>query len=256
MTSDAGGDARAGPAAPSRRQRVHDATTEEIKGVARQLMRDGGTSSLNLRAVAREMGMTPSALYRYFPSRDAILTALVTDAYDAVGQAVEQAVADAPRDRTATAILAAVHTFRRWAVGNPQEFALVYGTPVPGYEAPREETLEAAMRTSEVLLGQLEWAVEQDMVRLPPEDAVPPALRGPVLEVARHRGHDLTPAGATVAMQFWIVLLGVLCAEVFGHVPPALRENGEAFFDHTMRRALVAIGLDPAAVDAAVSPPG
>jgi AcrR family transcriptional regulator len=218
-------------------------------------MRDEGTSSLNLRAIAREMGMTPSALYRYFPSRDAILTALVADAYDAVGEAVEQAVAAAPRDRTVTALLAGVHTFRRWAVEHPQEFGLIYGTPVPGYEAPPEETQEAAMRTSEVLLSQLEWAVEQGMVRLPPENALPATLRGPVLDIAEHKGHDLTPAGAAVAMQFWIVLLGALCAEVFGHMPPALRENGATFFDHTMRRALVAIGVEAAAVDAAVSPP-
>src|SRR5664279_568229 len=96
----------------SRRQRLHDATTEEIKAVARDLMTREGTASLNLRAIAREMGMTPSALYRYFPSRDAILTALITDAYDAVGEAVEQAIDNAPDDDTSTAMLAGIHTFR------------------------------------------------------------------------------------------------------------------------------------------------
>ena len=116
----------------SRRQRLRDATTEEIKQVARDLMAREGTSSLNLRAIARAMGITPSALYRYFPSRDAILTALITDAYDAVGDSVEDAIAAAPVDRTSTAILAGVHAFRRWALDHPQEFSLIYGGPVPG----------------------------------------------------------------------------------------------------------------------------
>ena len=242
------------PRASLRRQRLRDATAEEIKAVARRLMASEGTSSLNLRAVAREMGMTPSALYRYFPSRDAILTALIADAYDAVGEAVEEAVAAAPQDRTVSAMLAAVHTFRRWAVEHPQEFGLIYGTPVPGYEAPEEETLAAAMRTGEVLLTQLEWGIREGIVRLPPDDSIPDDLREAVRDVAAHKGHDLSPAGAAVAMQFWLVLLGALSAEVFGHAPPALIAKGEAFFDHTMRRALVAIGVDPAAVDAAVSP--
>src|SRR4051794_35102540 len=129
----------------SRRQRQRDATVEEIKSVARDLMAREGTSSLNVRAVAREMGMTASALYRYFSNRDAILTALIRDAYDAVGEAVENALAQAPRDRSATAVLAGLHAFRRWALDHPQEYGLIYGTPVPGYEAPPEETEEAAM---------------------------------------------------------------------------------------------------------------
>jgi AcrR family transcriptional regulator len=223
-----------------------------------------GTSSLNLRAVAREMGMTPSALYRYFPSRDAILTALITDAYDAVGEAVERAVEEAQAREaeageaaqgTVTSMLAAVHTFRRWAVDHPQEFGLIYGSPVPGYEAPEEETVDAAMRTSHVLLTQLERGVAQGLVRLPDDETVPPELREAVLHVAAHKGHDLTVAGAAVAMQFWLVLLGALSAEVFGHVPAALVQQGEAFFDHTMRQALLAIGVERSAVERAVSPP-
>jgi len=103
--------------------------------VARDLMARDGNSSLNLRAVAREMGITPSALYRYYPSRDAILTALIVEAYDQVGEAVEHAIGAAPADRTATRILAGVHAFRRWAVDHPHEFGLIYGTPVPGYRA-------------------------------------------------------------------------------------------------------------------------
>lgn len=241
----------------SRRQRLHDATTEEIKAVARDLMTREGTASLNLRAIAREMGMTPSALYRYFPSRDAILTALITDAYDAVGEAVEQSVVDAPADRTATGILAAVHAFRRWALEHPQEYGLIYGTPVPGYEAPVEDTMEAAMRTNAALLGLLAQAVEMGMIRLPTPESIPEPLRDMLTEMATHEGKaqlNLPLPGWAVAMQFWVVLYGAINAEVFGHMPPPVLDHAAEFFDHTMRRALAVMGVDQTCIDAGVSP--
>jgi len=242
----------------SRRQRQRDATVEEIKSVARGLMAREGTSSLNLRAVAREMGMTASALYRYFPSRDAILTALITDAYDAVGEAVETAVATAPQDRTATAMLAALHAFRRWALDHPQEFGLIYGTPVPGYEAPADETLEAAMRTNVAMLGELLRALQNGIFTPPPDELIPPPVFDVLCEMVLHEHKaDLgLPAGVwALAMQFWVMLLGAINAEVFGHLPRPLRDVGGSFFDYTVRRALVVTGVAAEAVDAATSPP-
>jgi AcrR family transcriptional regulator len=239
----------------TRRQRLRDATSEEIKTVARDLMAREGTSSLNLRAIAREMGMTPSALYRYYPSRDAILTALITDAYDSVGEAVERAIDEAREDHACTPILAGVHTFRRWALEHPQEYGLIYGSPVPGYEAPPEETMGPAMRTSLALLELLRRAIAKGILRLPSEDALPQDLREVMRAMAAEKAHaELTPASWAMAMQFWVVLHGLLSAEVFGHLPGPLVEHGELFFDVTVRRALVAIGVDPQAVADSVSP--
>jgi AcrR family transcriptional regulator len=240
----------------SRRQRQHDATVDEIKTVARTLMAREGTGSVNLRAVAREMGMTASALYRYFPSRDAILTALVRDAYDAVGDAVEQAVATAPQDRTATAILAGVHAFRRWALDHPQEYGLIFGTPVPGYEAPESETTEPAMRTPFILLSELIRAVRNGVITPPPDDQLPGDVCAAVtaLAASEHRaGLGLPPSVWAIAMQFWLVLLGAITAEVFGHLPEPLRAG--AFFDFTMRRTLAVMGVHTPAIAAAQSPP-
>jgi len=241
----------------SRRQRLHEATAEEIKAVARGLMAREGTSSLNLRAVAREMGMTASALYRYFPSRDAILTALITDAFDAVGEAVEKATIEAPMDGTCTRILAGVHAFRRWALEHPQEYGLIYGTPVPGYEAPADPTMDAAMRTNAVLLGELARALEMGFIRLPPDESIPESLRGMLHEMATHEQKaelGLPVAGWAVAMQFWVVLYGAINAEVFQQMPPMVLEHSADFFDHTMRRALAVMGVDQACIDAAASP--
>ncbi len=237
----------------SRRQRLRDATTEEIKQVARDLMAREGTSSLNLRAIARAMGITPSALYRYFPSRDAILTALITDAYDAVGDSVEDAIAAAPVDRTSTAILAGVHAFRRWALDHPQEFSLIYGGPVPGYEAPPEETLPAAMRTGTAMFALLARGIDQGLLVVPADETVPEPLRSALSDFSK-AGFTLPPAAVALGLQFWVILLGVLSAEAFCHVPDVLIEHGTEFFDFTLRQALVAMGLDRDAVAAGVSP--
>ncbi len=242
------------PAEGGRRQRRHEATAEEIKQIARDLMAREGTSSLNLRAIARTMGLTPSALYRYFPSRDAILTALIVDAYDQIGETVEEAIAAAPVDPTSTAILAGVHAFRRWALEHPQEFALIYGPVVPGYEPPVYEQTPAAMRTGAALLGLLVRAMEQGLLQPPGDDSVPAALRPALVEVGQKENTDL-PVGATaLAMQFWVIVLGMLSAEVFGHLPRPLLTVSREFFDLTVRQTLLAMGIDPVAVAAGVSP--
>src|SRR6185312_17499730 len=122
--------------APSLRARVRAEMIGEIKRVALEhLARDG--SALSLRAVARDMGMVSSAVYRYFPSRDELLTALIIDAYDSVGAAAELDEADARRTDYAARWMATARAVREWAVTHPQEFALIYGSPVPGYQAPQ-----------------------------------------------------------------------------------------------------------------------
>ncbi|MBL8929603.1 MAG: TetR/AcrR family transcriptional regulator [Kineosporiaceae bacterium] len=241
----------------SRRQRRHEATAEEIRQVARELMARDGTSSLNLRAVAREMGMTPSALYRYYASRDAILTALIIEAYDQVGETVEQAIAAAPLDASSTRILAGVHAFRRWAVEHPHEFGLIYGTPVPGYEAPRTESLSAAMRTGAAMFGELVRAVDSGLLVPPDDDTVPAELHPSLRELLLDPRAELPISAVALAVQFWMVLLGALSSEVFGHKPEPLAggETGRLFFDYTIRQTLIAMGMARNAVEAGVSPP-
>ena len=126
--------------------------TDEIKAIARQHLASDG-ANLSLRAVARDLGVVSSAIYRYFASRDDLLTALILDAYNALGTAVEAAdaaVADA--DDLAGRWLAVCHAVRDWALAAPHEYALIYGSPVPGYQAP-QDTVPAATRSVTVLGG-------------------------------------------------------------------------------------------------------
>src|SRR6185437_16774203 len=117
------------------RERARAQLTREIKEEARRQLAAGGAQQLSLRAVARELGMVSSALYRYFPSRDELLTALIIDAYDALAAAAEAASAEPPDARGRWR--AACGAVRNWARAHPHEYALIYGSPVPGYQAPQ-----------------------------------------------------------------------------------------------------------------------
>lgn len=123
----------------------------EIKAVARRHLETDG-ANLSLRAVARDMGMVSSALYRYFASRDDLLTALILDAYNALGEAAEAAdAAVTGRSQLRARWLATARGIRGWALRTPAEYALLFGTPVPGYAAPAD-TITAAARTPVVLI--------------------------------------------------------------------------------------------------------
>src|SRR5215467_13783584 len=130
-------------ASQTARQRARAELTREIKEAARRQLAETGAPQLSLRAVARELGMVSSALYRYFPSRDDLLTALIIDGYEALGAAVEEAEAACVPSDLAGRYRATCRAVRAWALVHPHEYALLYGSPVPGYRAP-EETIGPA----------------------------------------------------------------------------------------------------------------
>src|SRR5262245_31282308 len=145
----------AGQAMPARagqtaRARARAELTIEIKEEARRQLAAEGAQRLSLRAVARELGMVSSALYRYFPSRDDLLTALIIDAYNALGESAEQAAAQAPPADFRGRWHACATAVRGWALAHPHEYALIYGSPVPGYQAPAE-TIAPAGRVALVI---------------------------------------------------------------------------------------------------------
>ena len=148
-------------ASQTARQRARAELTREIKEAARRQLAETGAPQLSLRAVARELGLVSSALYRYFPSRDDLLTALIIDAYDSLGEAAEAAAAANGTAGPRSGWRAVCHAIRDWARANPHEYALIYGSPVPGYQAPRD-TVGPAARVP-LALGQLvrdSWAIQ------------------------------------------------------------------------------------------------
>src|SRR5215468_4438575 len=155
------------------RERARAELTEEIKESARRQLATEGAAGLSLRAISRELGMVSSALYRYFPSRDDLLTALIIDAYNALGDAAEAAAGDFERTRDPLESWVAVfNAVRRWARASPQEYALIYGSPVVGYQAP-QTTIEPAGRVA-ILVLRLIARAHADGRLIAPDDAPEP----------------------------------------------------------------------------------
>ncbi|NBM16313.1 TetR/AcrR family transcriptional regulator [Streptomyces sp. GC420] len=221
------------------RQRAREELTREIKEEARRQLAAEGAQRLSLRAVARELGMVSSALYRYFPSRDDLLTALIIDAYNALGERAEAALASTgePRGRW-RALCGAV---RDWAREHPHEYALVYGTPVPGYRAP-EATVVPAARVGRALvevLGATTGAPVPPMSR-----ELPSVLREQMAGLAEQLGSKVDPAVLARGLAVWTQLFGMVSFELFGHLVGSA-DPADAFFAHTVEEMADFLGLPP-----------
>ena len=148
------------------RERARAEIMTAIKAEARRQLATEGAAALSLRAVARELGMVSSGIYRYVASRDELLTLLIIDAYDALGDEVEQSAKATVRRAPAARFVAAGRAIRAWAIEHPHEYALLYGSPVPGYAAP-EDTIDPASRTTLTLLGIVVDAHRRGLVECP-----------------------------------------------------------------------------------------
>lgn len=222
------------------RARARIEITAAIKDEARSQLAAEGAAKLSLRAVARELGMVSSALYRYFPSRDDLLTALIVDAYDAIGAAAEKAAAETAGQRPLDRWTAVCRAVRVWAVAHPHEYALIYGSPVPGYSAP-QDTIVPASRVGLVLIEAARSAHTGEGVALPP---LPEGLRPEAARLAADIAPDLPPALAIALVAAWSQLFGLISFEVFGHFHNIV-EDRDAFFAASARRLGQDVGLLP-----------
>ncbi|MEU2082970.1 TetR/AcrR family transcriptional regulator [Streptomyces albus] len=226
------------------RQRARGEITGAIKAEARRQLAEVGAARLSLRAVARELGMVSSALYRYFPSRDDLLTALIIDAYDALGAAAEAALAEAEAvgDSHLARWLAVCRAVRGWALAHPHEYALIYGSPVPGYAAP-SSTVEPASRAARVLLTVLRDAYEAGALREPDRDvAAPDELLEEARGLAGELGLRLPSAVVVEAVAVWSQLFGLVSFESFGQFVKVVGSR-DLFFDHAAVRLADQAGL-------------
>ncbi|MER7499685.1 TetR/AcrR family transcriptional regulator [Nonomuraea pusilla] len=223
------------------RERVRAELTREITDIARRQLATEGAGGLSLRAVAREMGMVSSAIYRYFPSRDDLLTRLIIDGYNALGEAVEQAEAPVPRGDHLGRWLAACHGLRDWAVAHPHEYALLYGSPVPGYQAPME-TVAARARDVTVLGAIVSDAHAAGALR-PVGDTPPPPAEA-AADAGNLRGLMPGVPDELVwrAITAWATLYGWVNLEVFGQLNSTV-EARQPVFEHAMRVAATTVGL-------------
>ncbi|MFD2793550.1 TetR/AcrR family transcriptional regulator [Promicromonospora vindobonensis] len=240
---------------PARTARAlaRETITREILDSARARLTTDGPAALSLRAVARDVEMVSSAVYRYFPSRDALLTALLIEAYDELGAATEAADA-AVTDRADTGArwLAAFRAVRSWCVAHPGEFGLLYGTPVPGYAAPRDTT-GPATRVVRVLVRIVGDAYAAGARAVDAPAAGPAAVPGttaPALAFIReHRlmqesdlADEALPETLRRTLMAWTALFGTISFELFGHLVGSVDDN-DAWFDDVALRLGADLGI-------------
>ncbi|HEY1644369.1 MAG TPA: TetR/AcrR family transcriptional regulator [Streptosporangiaceae bacterium] len=234
------------PAAPASagqtaRARARAELTREIKEEARRQLAAEGAQRLSLRAVARELGMVSSALYRYFPSRDDLLTALIIDAYNALGAAAEEAAAQASAGGFRRRWHACAAAARGWAIAHPHEYALIYGSPVPGYQAPAE-TIAPAGRVALVLGALVADAWQAAPAALP----APPPLPGQLAAQAKTVADIIAPGvpGPVVARALiaWTQLFGMISFELFGQLVGSA-DPADDFFGYAVDQMADLIGL-------------
>ncbi len=226
---------------PRRRDRVRGATVAEIKARAWAQIADVGAPALSLRAVAREMGMTSSALYRYFSSKEQLLTALAQDGFSSLADHLEAAEAEVEGVGVGR-FFHLVRVYRRWALDHPTEYALTFGTPVPGVEEDAPEVKDEMLRGVAVLLRVMIDGLRSGMIE-------PPGLVGPDVPALGAKlaawgcGVDeaLSPEALGACMFAWTQLHGAISLEVFGHMPPELLPADE-LFEYQMQEVLRTIG--------------
>jgi AcrR family transcriptional regulator len=244
---------------PARTARAlaREAITREILDSARARLSTEGAAALSLRAVARDVEMVSSAVYRYFPSRDALLTALLIEAYGELGDAAEAADAGvADRSDVTARWLATFRAVRTWCVTHPGEFGLLYGTPVPGYSAP-QDTVDPATRVVRVLVrivGDAYAAGARPPVaptaRVGAAAGPAPETVAPALAFITQHGlmEGTDPADSELpetvrrALMAWTELFGVISFELFGHQVGSVADP-EAWLDEVALRLAADLGM-------------
>jgi AcrR family transcriptional regulator len=221
--------------------------TARILDTARTHLAEHGAAALSLRAVARDLGMVSSAVYRYVPSRDDLLTRLITEAFDALGDAAERAEARVAREDVQGRWRATCRAVRKWALTHPHEYALVFGTPVPGYEAP-EATTGPAWRVPRVLVRLLADLVATDpgSARRLPTQPAPPAARRAVRPLRAETPATVPDDLLLTGVLAWTGLFGLVSFELFGHLHGVVDERPslrQAFFDTEVDRLAGLLGL-------------
>lgn len=264
------------------RERLRAELTAEIITTARRHLAERGVAELSLRGVAREVGIAPSAVYRYFPDRDALLTELIVQAYTRLGEAAQQAEAGVAREDHLGRWIAVFHAVRHWALDHPHEYSLIYGSPVPGYQAP-QDTVRPASRVA-LLLAVIAFDASRGpgLAELPVPD-LPADLHADAGERLKQVIHaisdsgsgpggewnsdtdsgteeqapegvsaqgltalaEISPEAVIAVVDAWTTLFGAVSFELFGHYHRVV-EARKAHMDHLARSCARAAGI-PAA---------
>jgi AcrR family transcriptional regulator len=246
------------PRLPTRRDRLRAATRDEILQTARRLLVEHGPDGTTLRAIARDMGMTAPGLYRYFGSHEELLRNVVAGIFTELASDIDQAMRDASDANLAgqpdaaglhepahlsAKMGAACRAFRAWALGHQQEFALLFGVPLPGFDDGRNDIAqECALAFAGTFFALYLELWQHAPFPVPADDQIDPGLMAQLLMYRSVLGSDM-PAGAVLTfLRCWVLLYGAVAMEVFGHLGFALSDPAP-MFELTLRDLQTLVGL-------------
>ena len=234
----------------NRRDRVRAATTTEIKQTARRILVSEGPDAVSLRAIAREMGMTAPALYRYFGSHEVLIKHVIADIFieltNDLRAAIDEAGAISPGDTTAK-VIAAAWEFRRWSLNHQREFGMLFGTPLPGVNIEHDEiTADCGGKFGNTFFALVLELWHRHPFPVPADEEIDPGLLDQ-LERYREGLGDLAaglPRGLLLTfLRCWVRLYGIVSLEVFGHLGFAL-DDAEPLFELMLAETAPLLGLE------------
>lgn len=201
---------------------------EAIKETTWKQIAEHGAPALSLRAIARELKITAPAIYNYFPDRDALVTALIIDAYQSFGDSQLEARDAIPADDTLGRMKAIGLAYRTWAHTYPQRYQLIFGTPIPGYEAPLMDVLPSAARSLHALVSVVEQLRTSGKLNI----KTFPEVKGEYkvsFETWKKYGGDVDMLSMSVAMVIWSRVHGIVSLEIANNLPP-FGTNGDELY--------------------------
>lgn len=241
--NDAAAEVQTMPKTP--RERARAQTISDIVRLGREHLATHGAAALSLRAVARDLGVVSSAVYRYVANRDELLTLLLVDAYDELGDAVDTAVEEVPPQDHAGRFKALGRAVRDWALREPARYGLLFGSPVPGYEAPAGRTTTPGTRVVYSLIGILDAAYRAgELTTAAPTAVVPSALSADLEAIRDGLGLALPDGLQANGALVWTSLFGAVGFEVFGQYGADTFSARDELFEHHLAVLAKLVGLE------------
>ncbi len=206
---------------------------EVIKETALRHIAQNGASALSLRAIARDLNITAPAIYNYFPDRDALITALIVDAYTSFGDWQLNARDALPESDPVGRMHAIGAAYRAWALAYPQRYQLIFGTPMPGYNAPMQQVLPAAARSLSALVSVVDALRQAGRLQITNFPAVQEAYL-PAFEMWKAYGGNYDTLTLSVAILVWARVHGLVSLEIGNNLPP-FGPDGGALYEYELQ---------------------
>jgi AcrR family transcriptional regulator len=214
----------------------------QIVELGRRHLVEHGAAGLSVRAIARDLGMVSSAVYRYIASRDELLTLLLIDAYSELADAVGRARDPMP-DVWSDDVVAIAQAAHGWAIAHPASWALLYGSPVPGYHAPAERTVGPGTRVIAALFDAVAAGIATGDIKLT-NHAAPQPISDDFDRLRQEFGFPGDDAVIAKCFAIWAGVVGAVSLEVFGQYGADTLSDPQTVFD-TQVRLLVAMLTHP-----------